>query len=280
MNKLILGIDAGNFEGKTVGLYGVDLWKTNISGFTERKVKEVFDEDDMEFEINRRKGLAGTIAKYESRAKSKSMYGASKVHWYTEVRVLLSIFRYAKKYGVKTDNVSLVTGQPYAGHSDEEKTALKMMLKGERTITVNNESMTINIREIGIGPEGVGAFFSSSNPPQSCKILDTGSGTINGISFEDYRVINLNSDTFNYGTETIPSLREVAINAIQDTTSLGWPKEARIFVCGGSAGDIIHHIKDHYNNAEVLAPVHGGKILAPKFANAVGFYALARGTYE
>lgn len=279
MHKLILGDDVGNYEGKTVGPHGIDVWKTNISSMTDRKVFEVYGEDDMEFEFRGRTGLAGTIAKYESRRGSKSMYGSSKAHWYTQIRVLLSIYRYTVKYGIKPDNVSIVTGQPYIGHTDTDKKALKDMLVGEHPIIVNGDRMIINIEEVGIAPEGVGAYFSMTTPPKNGKVLDIGSGTINAISFEDYRVTNFNSDTFNYGTEVMP-LMEVVESVIQDTTALGWSVNERIYVCGGSAGEITQYIKKHYTNVEVLTPTLAGKVLAPKFANAAGYYNLALGTFR
>lgn len=273
MNKLILGIDAGNYEGKTAGLYGVDAWYTNISASKERRVLETFGEDDMEFVVNGRKGIAGTIAKYETRFNSKGIYGASKAHWYTEVRVLLSIYRYAVKYGIRPDNVSIVVGQPYVGHTDALKAELKSMLQRSHAITVNGDSMTINIEEVGVAPEGVGAFWGSDKQCTTCKVVDVGSGTVNAISFEDYRVTNYNSNTLNYGTEVITEMDELAIGIIQDTTALGWSSADRIIVCGGSASEMLPHIQSHYSKAVLLST-------QPKFANAVGFYTLANGSFR
>lgn len=62
LRKLILGVDAGNHSAKTVGLFGTDIYKTNICDWFDRKVEETFGKDDMEFEIGGRKGFAGTIA--------------------------------------------------------------------------------------------------------------------------------------------------------------------------------------------------------------------------
>ena len=280
MNKLILGIDAGNYEGKTVGNHGVDAWHTNISASHERKVTEVFGEDDMEFVVNGRKGLAGTIAKYESRRKSNGMYGQSKAHWYTEVRVLLSVYRYAVKYSLNPSRVSIVTGQPYAGHTEADKAIMKALLQRTHAVEVNGDRMTITIEEVGIAPEGVGAYFAMAVPPKNGKVLDIGSGTVNAISFEDYRVTNYNTDTFNYGTEVMTDMHEVADGAIQDTVALGWERDNRVLVCGGSAGEITEYIREHYVKAEVLTPVLNAQVLAPKYANAVGYYNLAKGSFR
>lgn len=280
MAKLILGIDAGNFEGKTAGIHGVDVWKTNISGYKERKVAERFGDDDMEFVVNGRKGLAGSIAKYETRFNSKSMYGASKAHWYTEVRVLLSVYRYAMKYGVKASEVSIVTGQPYAGHTEAEKGVLKALLQRTHEVSVNGDRMSITIEEVGIAPEGVGAFFSATSPRKTGKVLDIGSGTVNAISFDDFRVTNYNSDTFNYGTEVISSMEEIATGIIQDTTALGWTSDEHVSICGGIALEIRGLIREHYRNAEVLSPTFSGELMLPKHANAIGFYNIGKRTFR
>ena len=279
MVKLILGIDAGNYEGKTAGPFGVDAWHTNISGYKERKVSEKFGDDDMEFVVNGRKGLAGSVAKYESRFGSKSMYGASKAHWYTEVRVLLSVYRYALKYGVKASEVSIVIGQPYAGHTEENKRIMKALLQREHNVEVNGNHMRITIEEVGIAPEGVGAFFSSGRKYPRCKVLDCGSGTINAIAFEDYRVTNYNSDTFNYGTEVMP-MEEIAEGIVQDTTALGWTREDIVLVCGGKAKEMTHLIGEHYGKVETLTPTLMSQAHAPKYANAIGFYELAKKAFR
>jgi plasmid segregation protein ParM len=201
------------------------------------------------------------------------MYGASKAHWYTEVRVLLSIYRYAVKYGVRADNVSIVVGQPYVGHTDALKAELKAMLQRSHAITVNGANMTIAIKEVGVAPEGVGAYWGVDKQHATCKVVDVGSGTVNAISFEDYRVTNYNSDTLNYGTEVITDMSELAIGIIQDTTALGWTSADRVLICGGSTSEILPYLKAHYRNAEPLS-------VQPKYANAVGFYTLATGSFR
>lgn len=284
MKKLILGVDAGNYEGKVAGPFGSYSFKTNISYLTELKVVEVHGDDDMVFEIDGRKGLAGTIALYENPYGSSGMYGTSKAHDDTKVRVLLAIYRYMKKYDIKADSVSIVTGQPIAGHDDVEKRRIIDMLEGEHPIKVNGENVTIKIGEVGVAPEGTGAFWSSNQEHATCKVLDIGSGTVNAVSFKDFRHINFNSNTFNYGTET--RKQDVVIRgAIMDTTALGWGKEDVVLVCGGSAGLVTEEIKKHYQNAEVLTPTlvldkGSSQVLEPKFANAVGFYTLAQNEFR
>lgn len=284
MKKLILGIDGGNFEGKTVGPYGADSYKTNITEDTELLVEEVFGEDDMRFELDGRKGLAGTIAQFENPFNSASTYGLSKVHDNTKIRVLLAIYRYVKKFDLEVESFSIVVGQPYKTHTEDEKNKLKKMLQGSHPIIINGEAMTIKIGEVGVAPEGVAAFFGGNHGYSTAKVLDLGSGTINAISVSSMRVTNFNSDTFNYGTETMEH-NKVVRGIIQDTKAKSWDKNDKVLVCGGSAGVLTEKIKESYINAEVFLPVielvdKTPQVLETKFANASGFYNIARGHFK
>lgn len=284
IKKLILGVDPGNDEGKTVGPFGAYSFKTYISESVDIKVNETFGTDDMSFEIDGRTGLAGTIAKYENEFGSSSMYGETKAHPYTKIRVLLSIYRYLKKYQLEVETVSIVIGQPFKTHTEIEKKALKEMLIDTHDIVVNGESMIISIGEVGVAPEGVAAFWGSNQSSDgTARTIDIGSGTINAIATTDFHIINGKSDTFNYGTET--KAPEVVVRGIiQDTTAKGWKRDDHVLVCGGSAGVLTQKIKEHYINAEVMVPTlkigELSKTLEPKFANAVGFYHLAKRTFK
>ncbi len=285
MKKLILGVDAGSYEGKVAGPYGAISFKTNIAPLFDLKVTETHGDDDMVYEIDGKKGLAGTIAKNESRLGTSNMYGTTKAHPDTKIRVLLAIFRYIDKYKLNSDSVSIITGQPLEGHGPDEKQYIKDMLIDKHRVVVNDKEMIINIKEVGVAPEGTGGFWGSNQEYGTCRLLDFGSGTVNAVSFSEFRHINSTSATFNYGTETKGmSLEQVAYGAIRETTALGWGKNDVVLVCGGSTPKIIAHVLQHYENAQILIPslvLEKGvaQMLEPKFANAVGFYNIGKGTF-
>lgn len=286
MKKLILGVDGGSFEGKVVGPHGAISFKSNVAPMPTIKVSEIHGDDDMVFEIDGKKGLAGTIAKNESRFGSSNMYGTTKAHDDTKKRVLLGIFRYLNKYKIDdVDNISIVTGQPIEGHDNEAKQIIKDMLIDDHKVVVNGKERILRIKEVGVAPEGTGGFWGSSQEHATCNLLDFGSGTVNAVHFSEFRHINVRSDTFNYGTETKNmTLEDVAYGAIRESTELGWKKDSIVLVCGGSAGKIITHISQHYENAQILIPTlvmekGNAQMLEPKFANAVGFFNIARGTF-
>lgn len=287
MRSLILGIDAGNHMCKVVGPYGVDKFRSNICGWFERNVKESFGTDDMEFVIGDRKGFAGTIALYEDEYGNGAMYGDTKAHDDTKIRVLLAINRYINKYCPSMGRVSIVVGQPIKRHKDDEKNRIKDMLLGRHTVEVNGKVRTFIIDRVGVAAEGSSAFWSSNKPDAQIRIIDYGSGTFNAATITNYRHINNASDTYNFGAETVNNkddFESMAHGIIRNTTKLKWHKSDKVFICGGVAEKIAPFIVNHYPNAEILTPklnIDGAiKIYSPVYANAVGFYEVARGAFS
>lgn len=282
MTNLTLGVDAGNYKAKVAGPYGVDTYRTAVCDWFPRNVGESFGDDDMEFEIDGRRGYAGTVAFYEDQFGGGAMYGESKVHEDTKIRVLLAIHRYVIKYAPETTHISLVTGQPIKTHTPEEKEALVNLLKGTHQFTVDGISRVFTITDVGVAPEGSGAFWS--NPQDGVvRIIDVGSGTVNAATTNDRRHIDSQSDTFNYGMETVrnASVIEMARAINRSTSELKWRKTDTVFICGGVASDILPLLLEQYQSARVLVPslsVAGGyqETHEPVYANAIGFYELAK----
>ncbi|MDW0112150.1 hypothetical protein QT711_03065 [Sporosarcina saromensis] len=280
MSKLILGIDAGNYRAKIAGEYGVDSYRTAICDWFQRDFVETFGEDDMEFEIDGRKGYAGSIATVEDVFGSGGMYGDSKAHEDTKIRILLALFRYINQYSPNTDTVSIVTGQPIVSHNTNEKQKIVGMLQGGHEFTVNGKSQYVYIDEVGVAAEGSGAYWCVPNSGKN-RVLDIGSGTVNAASIIDRKHINTASDTFNFGIETVNrGLDSVARGVVRETTRLNWQRSDEVLVCGGVAKEILPFIQHHYESAKIIEPLlktkNGVQLLDPTYANAVGFYELAR----
>lgn len=285
MTRLILGVDAGSHRAKVVGLFGADSFKTNICEWFERDVEESFGEDDMEFEINGRRGFAGTIAEYEDEFGNGAMYGDTKAHEDAKVRVLLAIYRYLNKYCPYMTKIVIVTGQPIKRHKNSEKEAIIDMLEGDHDFVVNNKKVSFSIESVKVAPEGSGAFWAK---PQdgTVRVIDIGGGTVNAASIIDNRHINNASDTFNFGIETVRNKEDllgVSRGIVRNTTKLKWGKKDKVLVCGGISEGIFPLLKEHYTNAEIIKPTisRGNEVkeLHPVYANAVGFYELAKGAF-
>ena len=281
-----MGIDAGNHKAKVVGPFGVDSFKTNICDWFERDIEETFGPYDMEFEISNRKGFAGTIAQFEDEFGDGTRYGDTKAHEDTKIRILLALHRYLSRYCPHIEKVSFVTGQPIKQHKESEKQAIIKMLVGEHVIKVNGTQRKIIIEKVGVAPEGSGAFWARQKSGL-LRIIDVGSGTVNVATIIDNRHINTSSTTFNFGVETVKNKEDYATIArgiIRNTTKLKWSKSDTVLICGGISEGIYQYIKEHYINAEIINPTiqrgNGVTPLHPVFANAVGFYAIAKGAFE
>lgn len=285
MNRIILGIDAGNHKAKVVGPFGVDSFKTNICDWFERDVEESFGPDDMEFEIDGRKGFAGTIAQYEDEFGDGTRYGDSKAHEDTKIRVLLAIHRYLSRYCPHIEQVSFVAGQPIKRHKQAEKDSIIAMLKGNHEIKVNRRIRKVSIDRVAVAPEGSGAFWAQPSDG-IIRVIDVGSGTVNAATIIDRKHVNNASTTFNFGVETVSNkddVQKIARGIIRNTTKLKWNKNDKILICGGITEGIAPYIIEHYINAEIINPtIHRGNgvtTLHPVFSNAVGFYAIAKGAF-
>ncbi|MEO4053823.1 ParM/StbA family protein [Solibacillus sp. CAU 1738] len=285
MNKLILGIDAGNHMAKVVGPHGIDIFRTNICDWFEREVEESFGEDDMEFEISGRKGFAGTIAMFEDEFGNGSMYGDTKAHEDNKIRVLLAINRYLDKYCPNVGTLSIVTGQPIKRHKEEEKKIIQQMLIGQHEVKVNGKIRSFYIDNVGVAPEGSAAYWAKPATGLT-RILDIGSGTVNAATIMDNRHINNASTTFNFGMETVKDKNDmttIARGIIRNTTKLKWNKTDKVLICGGIAEGIAPAIIEHYSNGEIINPTiksgNGVKVLVPVYANAVGYYEIAKGAF-
>lgn len=286
MSTLLIGVDAGNYGGKTAGPYGVDFYRTAICDWFERDVVETHGADDMEFEIDGRKGFAGTIATREDFFGVGAMYGESKAHDDTKIRVLLGLYRYLEKYSPSERRLSIVTGQPLKMHKEVEKAQIIEMLRREHVFKVNGDRQRIIIENVGVAGEGAAAYWSS--PSMGAKrIIDIGSGTVNCATIIDKIFINTASDSFNFGMETSgprANLAEIARAIIKATARLKWGKGDTVLVCGDAAVALLPFLQDYFTNAQVISPIlrladGGVEILKPVYANAVGNYEIARLTH-
>lgn len=284
--SLLLGVDAGNYHGKVVGEHGAIMFRTSICEWFERDIKETFGVDDMEFEIGGRRGYSGTIASYEDEYGIGTMYGNTKAHEDTKIRILLAIYQYIEAYCAGQEDVTIVTGQPITTHKDEDKRRIVDMVKGEHEFSVNGRRHRLNIKDVGVGAEGSSAYWGKVNDGL-VRIIDVGSSTVNCATVHDAKHIHSSSGTFNFGTETINRKEDIAGLArgiVRATSELKWDRGDKVYVCGGVAEEIIPYIRNQYIKAELLipeCPQKGGEIkeLEPVFANAVGYYELARLVY-
>lgn len=272
-DMILLGIDAGSHNTKVCDGKSVFSFLSDIGEYRDRKLNDSFGNDDIVWEYNGEKGFGGTLAKYESEYGG-TMKGKNKANPDAILRVLIAIHKYGQ------ENNSIIVGQPIESHSDIEKNKLKELLKGEHTLKINGVEKHIVIERVEVAPEGPSALLS--NPKNGLiRVIDIGSGTTNFATLMDLKRIDRGSFTEQIGTEIMRNKdpKQMA-KGIYKILSATWGNNDEIFLTGGGA-EIIHpFVKEYITNVQVLKPRLGNSLLNTRFANAVGFYMIAKGLFK
>ncbi|NNV07112.1 ParM/StbA family protein [Geobacillus sp. MMMUD3] len=270
---MIVGIDAGNSEVKVAGPLGLDKFCAAIGEYQERNLENNHG-DGMVWEYEGKKGFAGMLALIESDFGG-SIMGDSKAHEDAKMRVLLALHRYSN-----STTYEIVVGQPISRHTPEEKAAIKKMLVGTHTLTVNGVTKTFTITRCEVAAEGATALLSHPSPGL-LRVIDVGSATVNCATLLDMRYVNRDSETLPFGFNTIRNrdLRELA-RGIYTRVSKRWKRHDELFLAGGVAEKLLEPIREYFPKAQLLYPIHNNQYHEPIYANAVGFYVVGRKLYE
>lgn len=269
---MLLGIDAGNARVKVCGPAGAIDFDAALGEWRQRNLVNSHGADDMEVEYGGKRYFAGSLARSESEFGG-AMMGDSKAHEEARIRVLLA----AARYEVQTCRI--VTGQPIGKHGAAEKDRIISLLRGDHALTVNGKRHRISIGDVKVAAEGAAAFWSAPQPGL-IRIVDVGSGTVNCATVLDQRYVDRDSFTLTYGFDSTKSSdRGAMADGIAREALKKWGRGDRVYLVGGGAESIAPHLQKYFPMAEILRPTFGGGQLHPVYANAVGYYALARGLY-
>ena len=267
---MILGIDAGNYETKVATQESVHKFRSLLGEWRERNFNSTYG-NDMEFVYEGRKGLAGDIVQYECDF-IRERFGDTKAHEDAKLRILLAIHQFSDD---KENDI--VVGQPIKTHTPDQKEAIKLMLKGSHTLSVNGITKTFNISNIEVAPEGAIAYWAYEGLEQHIRFIDIGSGTINLASVHKGRFVDRDSFTIEYGVNSVKALDINSLGAaIIAESSKRWKPNDVVRVCGGAAEEVAKSLTSHYKNCEVIKPWD----LHPVYTNAIGCFELARVLYE
>lgn len=279
----VMSIDGGNYETKVVNSKGTDCFLSSIGEWRERRSGDTHSLQDMDFEIVNKyehiKGFAGPLANVES-DYGGSVFGITKNHPEAITRILLAVHR-----NIIGNEVSIVVGQPYKSHTDEEKNDIINALVGDHAVTINGMKKLFTIKDVKVGIEGAMAFLSHPKDGP-CNVIDVGSGTVNCIHFLNKKVVDRKCDTLPFGSETskdsVVNFEGMA-NGIYKNMSGVWNRSDPTFLCGGSSKLMIKALVKYYPQIEVMAPMinlQGIRVpVAPKFANAIGMYEIGIKVY-
>jgi len=266
---MIIGIDAGNYETKVAMESSVHKFRSLLGEYRERNFDSTFG-DDMVFEYNGMRGLAGDIVEYECEFK-RERYGNTKAHEDAKLRILLAIH----KYGGDDAEHDIVVGQPISTHTPAEKERIKRLLVGKHTMTVNGITKAFTIRNANVAAEGAVAYWAYEGLEQALRFIDIGSGTINFATVVKGRFVDRDSFTVNTGVNSARTFDYGSMSGLIIAETSKWGREDNVRICGGIAEDITPFLANHYENIEVIKPWD----LAPVYTNAVGCFELARVLY-
>lgn len=279
----IIAVDGGNYETKVIHEKGYDCFSSMIGEWRQRTIKDEHSKQDMEFHIQNRyedyKGFAGPFATIESEYGG-TVFGISKNHQDAYTRILLGIWR-----NIIGDKVKIVVGQPYGGHTDEEKADIILALKCQHAVTVNGIKKEFEVEDVRVGVEGAMAFLSEPYLGP-VNIIDVGSGTVNCIHFLNKRIVDRKCKTLPFGSETSKQGKnyEGMAKGIYGQMSSLWDKNNPTYVCGGSADKIVEPLRRYFPLVKVLRPkvdIEGVKVqVDPKYANAIGMYIIAQRVFS
>lgn len=276
----VVGVDAGNNAVKLYGSRGEMKFPSDLGEYRELKLSNTLGKDDMVFEYLGKKGFAGTLAQRESEFGG-SLMGSSKAHNDMLIRVLLGLHRYTDE---REATFNIIVGQPIKNHTEANKNKMKEMLIGVHDFTINDVRKTITIERAEIAAEGASAYWSSPKKGR-VRLIDAGSGTVNIATIQDGLYVDKESDTLEFGLNTVISndidafARRVAIACLKK-----WKRNDEVYLVGGNANGLLIPFMYHFPNCQTLKPQvneNGGvKILLPIYANAVAFYNIGKKVYE
>lgn len=278
-----IGIDWGNNETKIVTSRGAFKSSSCLGEFREFNIDIEPDEsnDEIIYEYKGVKGFAGKLAEDQSRFR-RHMAGDSKAHEDALIRLLIGIHRFTEDYDL---HHNVVVGQPIKKHK-AEKDRIVAMLKGQHAIKVNGRTKAFWIDNVAVAPEGAGAFWAYRGDEPLIRIIDAGSGTINCATVKEGRFGDRDSFTLPYGanSEEDYDIRGLANSIIAMSTKKEWKKIDAVRVCGGIAELITPVLAEYFTDIKTIEPMiregkHSMRKVHPVFANAVGFYQLARDIY-
>lgn len=275
-----IGHDGGRDSHKVDIGDGKQLSIQSIVG--KARSRNLIEHLNYSVEINGREWFVGDLAR-ESFFK-RQMASESKIHEDTKILFLTSIALVAEP----NSDIVITTGLPVNQHNPDTKQKLIQLLCGKHTVKINNQkAISINITDVGIVPEGAGAYFDEiisidgkmDNEWISrrlTRIVDIGSRTVNLCTIDEHnRYIDRDSDTLPYGIlELYNASSDPSEDDLEEFTrklygdiNKRWqgynPAKDVILLTGGGALKLKKWIK----------PIFPVSIIArdPVFANASGY---------
>lgn len=259
-----IGVDPGGKEIKVASQNGVFSLNSCVGTWRERKLISDYGDSGLEIEYLGKKYFTGDLAENESHFPLQAK-GISKVHEEGVIRVLFALLQF------DNESFDIIVSQPIEGLTSDLKDKFKAMLKGKHELIVNGKVKTIYIESVGVVGEGAISYFVTPKDYLT-RIIDIGSGTINGATIRNGKFVDKESFTIHGGLENASAF-EVA-SAIHSKLKGLWKETDKIYLVGGGARVVKEFLE--LPNTYILSPFGND----PKFANAIGLYMLGEELHE
>lgn len=237
-----LGIDAGRFAVKAVGKEGYkDRFPSWIGEYRDLKLTNGLRKTDIILKTDMGTVFIGDLARDESYGGSRVMT-ATKVHPDTKLLILAAAAR-AIKDG---DALKVTTGVPVEFYKKKVKEDICKLIIGEYDVEINGIRKKFSIEKVIMSVEGPSAYRRLCRGKGGVKrFLDIGSRTINFGTVINGRFIDRDSDTLDYGVDTVSLnglnlCRKITADLSQRWATLG----DETYIIGGGVrvcGPFLHH---------------------------------------
>lgn len=257
----LIAVDCGRSNVKGVGESGVrESFPAHVKPYRRLNLDRRMGKNDLVVDYRDERWFVGDIAKDESGGEGSQMMLSTKAHADTRILALTMLHRLVPD----GSGVFLVTGAPVESYK-MERVALKEMLSGEHTITVNAETKKFYVGRVEVGTECATAAWAMKRPG-TYTVVDPGSRTVNYATIRNGRWWDEKSGTLNYGTESVDVGRSQFARMMVADLSRRLRQLEPVVLIGGNAEALLPLVTPYHAQTEA----HDDAL----FANANAFYEI------
>jgi len=278
----VIGVDSGRQGVKAVTEGNRRIFIPSVVG--EWRKRKISEGGDYEVLINGQQYFVGELAAMESRFR-REMTSRSKIHEETRVLTITAIALLA----TPGEEIRIVTGLPVDQHILEIKQEYTRLLSGCHTIKINDgpqREIVLTDNGIAITIEGAGAYWSEVLRERKFsgkfRVLDLGSRTINALTINGTRFVDVDSFNLDYGCLEVQNacnnpndgVAEQLARRIYAELSQRWMdlNDELVLLAGGGALLMEQWLTRHFKGAQILED--------PVYANALGYYLMGKAKWQ
>lgn len=262
----VLGIDSGRHKVKGTDGNRRISFSSYIGEYRELNLEREMSSEDRIVEMGNRKYYVGPVARDESWDGVQSFL-TSKVNFDTLLLTLTAVNGLVES----GDEIRLVVGHPVANHKPNEKEAMRKMLLGRHSISVNGRYRVFDITDVIVTSECAVATYLLPEKHPIAHGIDAGGATTNFVTWKKGMWIDRLSGTLPFGLDNthLSMERFARLSSIEISKSIH-TFQGPIYTMGGVANELAHALKLYVPNLPII-PLEEGL-----FANATAYYKVGQ----